>query len=227
KYRKYFYVQYGLGILAIYNGEYDSAISFLEKVINSSPDFIYAHYNLGIAYKKLLNLPEMVRAFKQVIFIGKPTDDLVKITQDILDDFEQMTQDNDDIDLDTYLKGHDAFDQGFRQMELGNWADAITLFHTSINIASNHTQSYGNLGICYANLGQKQQALEMLDKAIELNSNYEPAIFNRQVISSLEEGESLNSDFRSIEYYKEYPGNKRSFIKELMQSSELLLEKQK
>jgi len=83
-------------------------------------------------------------------------------------------------------------------------------------INKRHPQSYGNLGLCYAQLGRKSEALEAFDKAIEIDPKYEPAIFNRAVIESLDEGEKLEPEgFMSIDYYKDYPLKKKSFVESI------------
>ena len=62
--------------------------------------------------------------------------------------------------------------------------------------------SHGNLGICYAQLGQKQEALASLDEALALDPDYEPALINRKIVASLEEGEKIPT-LRSVDYYKD------------------------
>jgi hypothetical protein len=42
-----------------------------------------------------------------------------------------------------------------------------------------------------------------LDQAIRLDPTYEPAITNRKLIESLDEGERLGREVKSVEYYKE------------------------
>lgn len=85
-------------------------------------------------------------------------------------------------------------------------------------INANHPQSYGNMGICYGQLGQKALALEAFDKTLELDPDYEPALVNRAIVETLQEGEKLPSgEVASVEYYKEYPLRKKSYIQSLVQ----------
>lgn len=67
----------------------------------------------------------------------------------------------------------------------------------------NHVQSYGNLGLAYAQLGKKALALECLDKALALDPGYEPARFNRLNVVQMQEGESLTARCEETEYYAE------------------------
>jgi tetratricopeptide (TPR) repeat protein len=51
-------------------------------------------------------------------------------------------------------------------------------------------QSLGNLALCHAFLGDKQKALETLDKALAIDPEYLPARQNKAIILALPEGES-------------------------------------
>ena len=74
------------------------------------------------------------------------------------------------------------------------------------------------MGICYAQLGQKQEALAAFDRALELDPSYEPAIMNRAAVESLEEGQKLESSkMKSVEYYKDMALKKRSFKQSILQ----------
>lgn len=54
------YVQFALGNLAAKNRHFEEAVKWFGKTIDISPDFIEAHYNLGVAYKELLDIPRML-----------------------------------------------------------------------------------------------------------------------------------------------------------------------
>ena len=105
-------------------------------------------------------------------------------------------------------------------MNKQNLEKAIFYFKECIAINKNkkHPQSYGNIGICYAKLGQKEQALRAFDKALEIDPNYELAIVNRAITESLKDNEEFKVDkIESIEYYKEYPIKKRSYIQSVIE----------
>ena len=219
------HVYYGLGVLSAFDDKHDEAIQFFSKATKIAPDFVEAHYNLGVAYQKQLKVPEMITTYKQVVKIGESGSYVVHQAQDMLNTLEQQIQDSDGISLDEYLRGYKIFEQGIRYMESENWEAAITKFNDTAKITPNHTQSYGNLGICYSNIGKIQQALDAFDKAIELDPHYEPALINRKIVESLEEGECLVKEVKTIEYYKDYPFKNRSYIKEFVENQGLLPEK--
>jgi lipoprotein NlpI len=76
---------------------------------------------------------------------------------------------------------------------------------------------YGNLGICHAQLGQKSEALAAFDKALELDPRYEPAIVNKAITQSLEEGEKLNTKIKTVQYYKDFPMKNISYLQHVME----------
>ncbi len=78
-------------------------------------------------------------------------------------------------------------------------------------------QSYGNMGLAYAILGNRRKALECLDKAIELDPEYEPAIVNRLAVASLKDGEALPDFDRSeLDYYSEFKLRGKSYVQHLV-----------
>lgn len=225
KHRHHSRVYFGLGILAAFDDKHDEAIQLFNKALKISPDFVEAHYNLGVACKKQLKVPGMITAFRQVVKIGESDSYLVHYALDILNSLEQQIQESDGVGLDDYLKGFQVFEQGMKYMESGNWEAAIIKFNDTIKISPNHPQSYGNLGICYASIGKIQLALEAFDKAIEIDPNYEPALLNRKIVESLKKGECLGKRIKTIEYYKDYPLENRSYIREYAEEHGLLPEK--
>ncbi len=85
-----------------------------------------------------------------------------------------------------------------------------------LRINPRNAQCYGNLGVCYAALGLKSEALTALDKALEIDPEYEPAMINRIAIESLAQDEKLTMDeIRSIEYYKDFRLKKKSYIRDI------------
>lgn len=225
KHRLHPHVLYGLGLLAAFNKDYDEAIPFLKKAGEITPDFVEAHYNLGVAYQKQSKLPEMITAYRHVIKVGESGSYTVEQAQNVLNSLEKQMQDDDGINLDDFLIGSQLFEQGFKYMQSENWEAAITEFNNTIKRTPKHPQCYGNIGICYMSTGRKQEALHAFDKAIELDPSYEPALVNRKIATSLKEGEPFSRKLETIEYYKDYTHQNRSYIKEAVDSQRDLLEK--
>jgi Tfp pilus assembly protein PilF len=83
-------------------------------------------------------------------------------------------------------------------------------------INKNHPQSYGNLGLCYMQIGKKEEAVKALDKALEIDPNYGPALANKAIIESLADGEKLPNKFKSIEYYKDFKFQNGSYLNSIL-----------
>ena len=206
-------VYYGIGVVHALRGEHDEAIGYFDKAVSIFPYFIEAHFNKAVAYKKKLDIINTIKAFRRVVKLGESGDDLVRQAQSFIGDMAQHIHKTDGIDLDSYIKCGERFNEAFSCMEKREWKEAIAGFQACLSKNKRHVQSYGNMGICYAQLGQKERARETLDKAIELDPTYEPALTNRVIIESLKEGEELEMGFETIEYYTDKFRDKKSSIK--------------
>ncbi|MBI9083302.1 MAG: tetratricopeptide repeat protein [Desulfobacterales bacterium] len=222
KHRNHYYVNYGLGALCGFRGKYDEAIQFFKNAITANPDFAEGHFNLGVAFQKQYNIAEMIVAYRQAVKIGDPDSVYFHHAQKMLHVMEEQVRESDGISLDEYIHGNTIFNQGMEAMYSGDWKRAIGQFRKTIEIVPNQTQSYGNLGICYAKLGKRKEALDAFDKAIELDPNYELALVNRKFVELLDDGECLNKEVASIEYYKDYAMKNRSYINEYLESHNLI-----
>jgi tetratricopeptide (TPR) repeat protein len=198
-------VNYGIGAANALKGQYDDAIKYFTRATDIFPYFIEAHFNKAVAYKGNLDIKNAVRSFKEVIAIGNPHDDMVQKANSFVAELEQQIMATNNITLEQYFQAQEKFEIAFSNMEKKEWQKAIRGFEECLMINRRHPQSYGNIGLCYAQLGRKSEALAALDKAIEIDPKYEPAIVNRAVIESLDEGEKLEQEgFMSIDYYKDY-----------------------
>lgn len=106
--------------------------------------------------------------------------------------------------LEAYIGNERLFNEAFDHLRSSRYERAVELFRKTLEQNPKHVQSYGNLALALAGLGQKGQALQCLDKALELDPSYEPARRNRKVLKRLSEGEPLtNVRFGETEYYRE------------------------
>jgi len=78
----------------------------------------------------------------------------------------------------------------------------------------------GKFGLgTYAGIGERSKALECLDKALELDPEYEIAAVKRIATEQLREGECLEGKIDSVNYYRDYKGReKKSYIAETIRS---------
>jgi hypothetical protein len=120
------------------------------------------------------------------------------------------------IDLHTYIRNKRVFDRAFTALHEKRFQAAIDLFEQVLAAEKGHVQSYGNMGLAYAGLGKRQKALECLNKAIDLDPEYEPAIINRFAVERLKDGEAMpDVVVREVDYYADFKVPGRSHLGEL------------
>ena len=196
-------VLHGKGLVHAFKNEYAEAIKYFDKAIDVFPYCVEAHFNKAVAYKASYDVVNMAKAFKEVIALGDPETDLVRQAKEAIKGLEQSVGKTEGIDLDTYIRGGEIFAEAYSCMEKGEWQKALAGFQACLSKNKKHVQSYGNMGLCYAELGQREKALEALNKALELDPGYEPALINRMVVKSMRDGEGITAKFKSVAYYKD------------------------
>jgi tetratricopeptide (TPR) repeat protein len=152
---------------------------------------------------KLADIAGVVRGFREVIRVGGDQK-LVSEAKRRLDDLERMVKDQKGFDLDTYIRNSDIYSKAFSALENREFVPAISLFKRVLATDRQHVQSWGNLGLAYASIGERDKALECLDKALELDPEYEIAAVNRIGIEKMREGEPLEWNMDSVNYYRDY-----------------------
>jgi len=196
-------VQYGMGTLHAMKGNYRESIFFLGKCLVTFPYFIEAWFNKAVAHKNLGDLGNTVKSFRKVIEFGNSEDHLVIKARKLLADMEASIARNFRLTLDLYLESMDEFDEAFSQMRNKEYEKAITGFENVLAVNKYHPQSYGNIGLCCAFLGKKEEALAAINRALAIDPNYQPALKNRAILLSLPEGEKMqDSDMRTVDFYK-------------------------
>lgn len=208
-------VNYGVGVVYAFEEQYDEAIKYFTKATDIFPYFVEAYFNKGVAYQNKLDIKNVVKSFQEVVEIGDPENEMVKHAKDFIVGLENQIRKTNNINLEKYFEGLEKFEKAFLFMEQDEWLSAIKWFKECLAINSKHPQSYGNMGLCYAQLGQKTKALAAFDKALEIDPSYELAMVNKSIVESLEEGSMLSRKIESVDYYKDYPFKKKSYIRSI------------
>ncbi len=219
QYPNYHMVQYGMGALYAFKGQNEEAISHFKKAVDKFPYFAEAYYNLGVAYRSEFDISNMVKCLDKAIRLSDSNDIIYREAKSLLDDLENLIREQHGTDIGNYIKAQEQFQLGVNLMEGSEWEKAIHAFNASERIVNSTTQVYGNLGICHAQLGRKSEALAAFDKALELDPQYEPAIVNKALTETLTEGEKLDSNVKTVEYYKDFPMQNRSYIQYFLDES--------
>ncbi len=216
KYPDYHTVLYGMGVGYVLQDKFEDAIEFFKRAVAIFPYLTEAHFNMAMAYIKLGDIAGVVRGFREVIRVGGDKE-LISEAKRRLDDLDKTVRELNGFDLDTYLNNSETFGKAFGALEKREFMLAIGLFKRVLSTDPKHVQSWGNLGLAYAGLGERGKALECLDKALELDPEYEIAAVNRIGVEKMREGERLEWNMDSVNYYRDYKAKgKKSYIAEIL-----------
>lgn len=179
------------------------AMKYLDKAIEIYPIYFEAWYNKAILHKEKLEIDLMIESFQEVIIING-NDEMSNYAKNMVKKLKDSLEEGDTIER--YLKREKIFKKAFEYSQNHNFNKAIILFKQVIEEDPNTVQAYGNIGICYAGLGEKELAIIYYDKAIELDSTYQPAINNRKIALQLSSEELIkllqdDSNRKDVKYY--------------------------
>jgi tetratricopeptide (TPR) repeat protein len=216
KYPDYHTVLYGMGVCHVLQDKFEEAIEFFKRAVDIFPYLTEAHFNMAMAYIKLGDIAGVVRGFREVIRVGGD-EKLVSEARKRLGDLEKMAMELKGFNLDTYVNNSAIYSKAFSALENREFVSATSLFKRVLATDPKHVQSWGNLGLAYAGMGERGKALECLDKALELDPEYEIATVNRMGIEKMREGERLEGEIDSVNYYRDYKARgKKSYIAEIL-----------
>lgn len=213
---QYHMVQFGMGVCCAQKGQFKEGAEFFKRATEIFPYFMEAHFNLGMACLKMVDIPGMVASLREVVRIGG-NPDIVSEAKRRIADLEGVIRKEYGVGLDAYLKNGETFNKAFSALEEGKYELAVELFRRVLAGDPKSVPSWGNLGLAYAGLGMKAKALECLDKALETDPRYELAVVNRVAVEAMEEGKPAVRKLESVEYYREYGRlTGRSYIAEML-----------
>ncbi|MDH3348233.1 MAG: tetratricopeptide repeat protein [Desulfobulbaceae bacterium] len=186
-----FSVHYGKGVVEAIKGNYKESITHFNNGLEIFPYHVESWFNKALSYQQMYDLVNTILSYRKVVEYGQQGDHFVKHAEKLLRDVEQSAVEDTGLSLDEYLETMTEYNTAFALLKNQEYEKAIIGFENVVFANKNHPQSYGNMGLCYAALGKKEKALELLDKTLELDPKYEPAISNRATVSRLEEGQKL------------------------------------
>ncbi|MDH4318826.1 MAG: tetratricopeptide repeat protein [Desulfobulbaceae bacterium] len=199
-------VHYGKGVIEAMKDNYLESITHFDNCLKIFPYHVDSWFNKALSHQRMFDLPNTILSIQKVAEYGHQGDHFVKHADNLLRDLEKITMENKGVTLNRYLEKMADFKTACNHMQNEDYEQAIAGYEQVISTVKDHVQSYGNLALCYAGLGQKDKALELLDKAIAIDPGYEPAKINKKAISRMEEGQKLSDldlHMESLEYYKE------------------------
>jgi tetratricopeptide (TPR) repeat protein len=107
KYPDYHAVLYGLGVCYALQDKFEEAVDFFKRAVAIFPYLTEAHFNMAMAYLQLGDISGVVRAFREVIRVGRD-DELVSEARRRLADLERGSVELTGLSLDTFLKNSET-----------------------------------------------------------------------------------------------------------------------
>ena len=136
---------------------------FLQKSIEFDPKFAYAYINLAIAYYKNFQLHKMMDTIHVMFKKAKYEKESFGIAEERLISTEKLIKEHYDLTLEKYCDSQRLYEKAYNAMLNSDFKESIILFTESLKILPDHVQSFGNIGICFAKLGDKNRALKSFD----------------------------------------------------------------
>jgi len=202
-------VHFGLGTILALQGDHEGSIGYFESSLALFPTGVDAWHNLAVSYKEMLDMVNATRSFQKVVEYGQPGEELVVQAQDFISSMARVAHEVSGLSLETYLQLQDVFAAAFQDLRAGRYEEARIGFQKVLSTDPKHTQSWGNLGLCYGYLGDRQKAEEALERALELDPEYGPALSNRALLRSLKDGQAISGIATGeVEYYSDKVRNR-------------------
>jgi tetratricopeptide (TPR) repeat protein len=152
-----------LGEVALAAREYTEAVSLLQSALAQAPEATRLHYLLGMAHR---GLGDLAQARAHLALRGtagvRPDDPLV-------DGLQTLVR-GERVNL---LRGHLAY-------AAGQFQEAVSAFAAAPDSAAGHV----NLGVSLLRLGSEQEAVDELDRALDLDPGNLTAHFNLGMLRS-------------------------------------------
>jgi tetratricopeptide (TPR) repeat protein len=213
----YYMANYVMGTWFCLTEKAEEGIPYLRKATELFPPFAEAYYNLAGAYRKQCMFKEMFECLRTVVRIDGDNGELSQKATDDIDEIKAMIKKYEGLSIEAYLENKEKFETAFQALKEERYERAIELFNQVLIVNPRNVQSYGNLALAYANIGKKSKALKCIEKAVELDPSYEPAIFNRIMIEEMVEGEPQRAaKIKEVNYYSDYRiKGKRSYAREV------------
>jgi tetratricopeptide (TPR) repeat protein len=203
---RYHVTHYAMGVyIAMVMKDPIGAIPFFEKAVQIFPPFPEAYYNLGTSARLACDIPKAVKALRAALRYAQADGEIAEMTRKELQFLETTVRKTSSFpNLDAYVANAKLFDEAFERLNARDFEKAVQLFRRVLIDNPSHVQSFGNLALAYAGLGQRSTAMECFERALALDPKYEPAITNRRVIARMREGEPfLPEAIQETHYYQE------------------------
>ena len=194
---------YLLGTCLALDDEAEQAVGCLERSIELGPT-PEAYYNLASAHRSLLDIEACVACLGKVVELDGKRGEYGRRAARELDRLRRGLRKSSGVSLGRYLGLKRRFDEAFGDLTSGRFGEAARGFGEVLEVFPDHVQAHGNLGIVRAALGDREEAIRHLDRAIALDPGYRPAIENRRKILALGPDERIETAaIAEVDFYRD------------------------
>ncbi|MBF0329962.1 MAG: tetratricopeptide repeat protein [Nitrospirae bacterium] len=162
-------------------GDYDSALTHLNRAIELSPNFVEAIANSGIIMNAIGHTDKAIKAYQKAISLSPnlpaPYFNLAKLLQSKSDYDKAIVCYKKALELDPSL--HDAYPNlAYIYAAKKSPIKAIGFYIKAIELLPTNAELYNNLGVVLFDNGNINESIECYRKAIEIDPNYASAYYN-------------------------------------------------
>jgi|SRR5579871_3169690 len=176
-----------LGICCLELDDADAALGYLERAAAVEPEEPLHQWNLAAAAK---SADQLCRCYVALMRYLQLPDDLEEArarrreARGFVREYERtITRAHPGVPLGDVVAGEQLFRRAFTAFESGRLDEAIAGFQRVLALVPRHYPSWGNLGAAHFALGRLDEARDCLNRALELNPEYEVARENLQRLS--------------------------------------------
>ncbi|MFB2898136.1 tetratricopeptide repeat protein [Aerosakkonemataceae cyanobacterium BLCC-F50] len=155
-----------------------------------------AYYNLGNALAQQGNFDRAIECWQQSIELQPDLVDAYKNQASVWQKLEKFPD-----AIANYLKvlelqpdDYTAYNLGLCFDQIGSFDEAIACFQTAIEIKSDYTLAYSDLGYLLLRQNQLEQAISLFSQAIQLSPSFAQSYYHWQEIINQQEKSSENID---------------------------------
>ena len=174
----------------LYNqGEYEKALAVFKELVGTQPKLYKARVNIGNCYIKLKQYDEAIEEFKFVLEKLKEEKENLKgnkTASSIYASLGELYMDRNDfekakeyfeksinIDPSNHALSYTVAEILFNSNKID---EAIHYYELAAKIKPDWPKSYLKLGYCYLNKGEKETAINYLNKFVELSPENDPQV---------------------------------------------------
>jgi protein O-GlcNAc transferase len=169
-----------LGTVSLQRGDYDSAITYFEKLLRINPDDADAYYDMGLALEEKAEYDEAIVNYRKALSLNPDYADAYNNLGNIFHDKgligEAVDSYGNALRIDPY-QAYTYNNLGLALQDKGDMDEAILNYRRAVDLDPGLADAYYNLGLAFEAKGLPEEAVEHYKKFIELNPDVAEVYF--------------------------------------------------